>query len=214
MRVLDAGCGNGLTAFEMVRRAKVDVIGVDSAPPMIEAAKRAHHGAQTGASLKFLTADVVDLPTSLGEFDLVFTERTLINLPDWPTQARAIRSIAPRVRTGGQYVMMENSQDAVDRLNRLRGSLDLPAIVPPSHNRYLREHEVAALEVSGLRLASTRQYSSTYYFLSRLVNAALAAARREEPDYDSPINKLALRLPGDLCDGLGQGVAWIWETRR
>lgn len=102
--------------------------------------------------------------------------------------------------------------DAVERLNRLRMSLELSEITPPGHNRYLRESEVASLKVSGLSLVAIQQYSSTYYFLSRVVNAALATARREEPDYQSSINQLALRLPGDLCDGLGQSVAWIWQA--
>ncbi len=212
MRILDAGCGNGVTVLEMARRAKVAVTGVDKFPAMVEAAILARQNALIRGNAEFLVADVLDLPPSLGEFDLVFTERTLINLPDWAAQTRAIRSLARRVRAGGRYVMVENSLDAVERLNRLRISLGLPEIVPPWHNRYLREDEIANLEVAGLRLAEVRQYSSTYYFLSRVVNAALASGMGGKPDYQSPINKLALRLPGDLCDGFGQGVAWIWEA--
>jgi len=89
----------------------------------------------------------------------------------------------------------------------------LAPIAPPTHNRYLREDEVAALRLPGLSLTDVRYFTSTYHFLSRVVNAALAAERGEEPTYDSPINRLALRLPGDLVPNLGQGVAWVWKRQ-
>ena len=52
-------------------------------------------------------------------------------------------------------------------------------------------------------------HSSTYYFLSRVVNAWLAAKEGKEPDYNSPVNELALHLPaiGDM----GQGRTWVWK---
>ena len=110
--------------------------------------------------------------------------------------------------------MCENSQDGVDRLNRLRVPLGLPEIVPPWHNHYLTNDDIrgfaaALTDVEWIRGGG--DYSSTYYFLSRVVNAALAAQRGEEPAYDSEINRLALRLPsmGDV----GQGRIWLWRRK-
>ena len=59
--------------------------------------------------------------------------------------------------------------------------------------------------------ADDNDYSSTYYFLSRVVNAAVAAEAGEDPDYDSFINRLALKLPpmGDM----GQGKIWLWRRK-
>ncbi len=213
MRVLDAGCGNGIAAVELARRAQCEVVGFDRSPAMVAAAQQLLSDAavRIASTVTFRIGDVLDPPRDLGLFDLVFTERTLINLADWPTQRRAIGTLGAHLKPGGLYVMVENSQDALDRLNSVRVRVGLAAIVSPPHNRYLREDEVATLRLPGLSLTGVRYFTSTYYFLSRVVNAALAAERDEEPAYDSPINRLALRLPGDLVPNLGQGVAWVWK---
>ena len=109
----------------------------------------------------------------------------------------------------GTYAMCENSQDGLDAINALRAKVSLSAIVPPWHNRYFRDAELAELRLPGVRLADVQFYSSTYYFLSRVVNAWQAAREGREPDYDAPINQLALQLPpmGDY----GQGRLWLWR---
>ena len=61
----------------------------------------------------------------------------------------------------------------------------------------------------GLLLEGVNDYSGVYYFLSRVVNAALAARAGKEPQYDSPVNKLALKLPG--IGIRGQGRIWLWR---
>jgi len=215
MRVLDAGCGNGVTAVELVRRAECEVVGFDRSPTMVAAARQllADAVVRSASTVRFHIGDVLDPPLDLGLFDLVFTERALINLTDWPTQCRAIGTLGAYLKPGGLYVMVENSQDALDRLNSVRVHAGLPAIAPPTHNRYLREDEVTALRLRGLSLTDVRYFTSTYYFLSRVVNAALAAERGEEPAYDSPVNRLALRLPGNLVPNLGQGIAWVWKRQ-
>ena len=213
MRVLDAGCGNGLTALELARRYDVEVVGIDVSEKMINAALPRAYG---NGSVEFRCVDVLDLPDNLGMFDLIYTERTLINLPDQEQREKAMVGLCNLLKPGGLYVMCENSQDGVDRLNRLRARLDLPEIVPPWHNHYLTSrgcdsdiHRFADALTDVAFLESIDDYSSTYYFLSRIVNAALAAQEGREPEYDSPINRLALKLPafGDL----GQGRIWLWR---
>ena len=60
-----------------------------------------------------------------------------------------------------------------------------------------------------MKLDGCVYYSSTYYFLSRVVNAWEAAQSGKDPDYDAPVNQLALKLPpiGDF----GQGRLWLWR---
>ena len=215
MRILDAGCGNGIAAVELARRARCEVVGFDRSPSMIAAAKQLVTGTAIPdtSTITFCVGDVLAPPRDLGLFDLILTERTLINLSDWAAQCRAIGVLGTHLKPGALYVMIENSHDALDRLNAIRVPLGLAAVAPPAHNRYLREDEVAAARVPGLSLTAVRHFTSTYYFLSRVVNAALAAERGEEPAYDSPINRLALRLPGHLVPNVGQGVAWVWKRQ-
>ncbi len=209
MRILEVGCGNGITAIELARRYNVELLGIDFAEEMVAAATAMLTGQRITGSVQFQVGDVQDLSDFAERFDLIYTERVLINLPDWPTQQHAIFSITDLLVYGGLYVMCENSQDGLDQINALRERVGLRSITPPWHNRYLRDAEIEQATFPGIKLESINYYSSTYYFLSRIVNAWLAAQAGKEPDYEAPINQLALRLPS--VGNLGQGRIWLWR---
>jgi ubiquinone/menaquinone biosynthesis C-methylase UbiE len=209
MRILEVGCGNGITAIELARRHDVEILGIDFAEEMIGAALQMRAGQRLAGSVEFRAGDVRSLSGFTRKFDLIYTERVLINLPDWAAQQQAILDIGELLAAGGSYVMCENSQDGLDRINALRERVGLPAITPPWHNRYFRDAEIEQIDFPGMKLEHVNYYSSTYYFLSRVVNAALAARQGEEPDYEAPINQLALRLPS--IGELGQGRIWLWR---
>ncbi len=209
MTILEVGCGNGITAIELARQYEVQILALDFAEEMITAAKSLALDHVLRGRVEFQVGDFKSISHVSDRFDLIYTERVLINLPHWPNQEQAIVSILAVLAEGGLYVMCENSQDGLERLNELRRRVDLPEIKPPWHNRYLRDVELKDIEVEGVSLEARLDYSSTYYFLSRVINAFCAAQENREPDYESPINQLALRLPaiGDY----GQGNIWLWK---
>jgi ubiquinone/menaquinone biosynthesis C-methylase UbiE len=209
MSIVDVGCGNGITAIELARRFDVKVTGLDYAEEMIRSATAMADQESLKGAVVFSKGDVNDLSRWGADFDLAYTERTLINLVDWPAQKRAIESICRLLKPGGVFVMCENSQDGLELLNSYRGRVGLPVITPPWHNRYFRDQEIAEMRMVNVTLEACQHYSSTYYFLSRVVNAALAAQAGCEPDYESPINQLALKLPS--FGECGQGRIWLWR---
>jgi ubiquinone/menaquinone biosynthesis C-methylase UbiE len=210
--VLDIGCGNGITALEMAKRFRITMTGFDYAEQMVNEAKALAEKIELTGTATFRVGDVTSMNEELGQYDVVYTERVIINLADWPTQAKAITSITKLLKPGGRFLMCENSQDGLDRLNAVRATVELPPIVAPWHNRYLRDQEVESLGIEGVELESVEDYSSTYYFLSRVVNAALAQQSGKEPEYESPINLLSTKLPS--FGKLGQGRLWIWRRNR
>lgn len=210
MRILEVGCGNGLTAIELARHFDVTLVGIDYAEEMVSAAKELAGKQVLRGQLQFQVGDVqqlVELKESL--FDLIYTERVIINLPDWPTQKQAIIDICQLVAHGGAFVMLENSEDGLDSINVLRKQVGLAAISPPWHNRYLRDDELAQLTIQNVILEKKDFYSSTYYFLSRVVNAWLAKREGKEPEHEAAVNQLALELPA--IGQLGQGRIWLWR---
>lgn len=208
MRVLDVGCGNGIMAIELARRYEAHVTGIDFAEEMIAAARGLSADVDLRGTLDFRVGDVRTLSGN-ERFDIVYTERTLINLPDWLSQRDAIAGIGRLLAEGGAYVMCEHSQDGLDKMNEFRMRLGLPEMKPPWHNRYLRDAEIEDAAFPGLKLETVSHFSSTYYFVSRIVNAWLAAQEGKEPDYDAPINQLGLKLPP--LDNFGQGRIWVWR---
>lgn len=201
MYVLDAGCGDGETMVALAQRYHIAIEGLDQSEEMIA------HAQQRG-----LVATLSDIfAWTKSGYDLIYTERTIINLPSWETQRRAMQYLIGLLKPGGVYIACECCQEGLDHINTLRGALDLPAILSPAHNRYLVAREVTAAWQDGwLPMFTERDYSSTYYALSRVVNAAICVSAGREPQYDDPINELALHLPA-LIPGLGQGRIWAFR---
>lgn len=209
--VLDVGCGNGITAIAIAEKFNLKLKALDYAEQMVVHGRSLAAQAKIKGSLEFDTGDVRCLPADLGSFDVIYSERVLINLDNWEEQQRAIHTIGKRLKPGGVYVMCENSMEGLESINSLRQAVDLPRINPPWHNRYFRENEIAEFRADDLVLEEVRFISSTYAFLSRVVNAWLAKQEGRDPSYDAPVNQLALQLPA--FGGIGQTKIWVWRKK-
>ena len=207
--VCEFGCGNGVTAIEFARRFDITLQCFDFSAPMVEAARADAREAGVSHKVRFDVADVHNEPTLDRLYDLIYTERMLINLQSWNAQERAIRYLAKNLQPGGRLLLCENSIQGLAKLNQLREMVGLSPISPPWHNCYLSDTAMDGLNGSDLRLVSVEPFSATYYFLSRVVNAWLAKQDGQQPAYDAPVNTLALKLPpfGDCA----QGKLWIFE---
>jgi ubiquinone/menaquinone biosynthesis C-methylase UbiE len=219
--ILDLGCGNGVTAFYLLDRMKIRVTGIDFAERMIDEANRRSRtrSAEEQRMVEFAVGDVCHLsrvPAIAGkQFDVIITERVLINLASWKEQEAAIRGIIDLLTPNGVYLMLESLEEGLRNINRVRKAIGLGAIEKPWHNRYLHEREILSIDFADL--VEYRDFSSAYYFLSRVVNAWVAKKNNAEPRYDSDINQVALHLVG-LRDfesiGLGQTRLWVWRRKR
>ena len=216
MTVCDWGCGNGMTALYLAERFKIWLDGFDYSTEMIAAAERAACEAavlpdpMVDRFCDFAVADVREEPESRVQYDLVFTERTLVNLANWDEQRAAILYLATLVKPGGRLLLMENSLTGLKSINQLREAIGLERILSPWHNLYLHDKTVANLDVPGCRLVDVRPYSGAYYCLSRVVNAWLAGREAREPEYDATVNYLALELPPTELP-CAQGKLWVYE---
>jgi hypothetical protein len=106
--------------------------------------------------------------------------------------------------------MCENSKDGLDAINLFRKKTGLEEISSPWHNRYFIESELNDFSKENyMKLIEMNSFTSTYYFLSRVINAWQAKNNSEEPSYDAPINQLSLELPS--IGNFGQTKLWIWS---
>jgi ubiquinone/menaquinone biosynthesis C-methylase UbiE len=102
-RVLELGCGPGHLAIRLVRDHRLDVVGLDLDPAMVE---RARLGAKrlTGARPEFVVGDAAALPFDAAEFDLVVST---LSLHHWSDPASASAEIARVLRPGGRVLVWD-----------------------------------------------------------------------------------------------------------
>lgn len=209
MLIAEFGCGNGSTAIELLKHYDIKLDCFDYSPAMIDSAKMLAKEYGLENKITFQVGDVREEKKLNKKYDLIYTERMIINLPDWKSQEKAICYLVSLLKFGGRYLMCENSKLGLDNLNTLRQAAGLEAIIPPWHNLYLEDHKVEEMISSVANLVGVESFSSTYYFLSRVVNAWLADKEGKKPTYDAAVNRLALELPafGDCA----QGKLWVIE---
>jgi ubiquinone/menaquinone biosynthesis C-methylase UbiE len=97
-RVLDIGCGTGVPTAGMLTESGLDVVGIDISAAMLQLARR------NVPTARFVTMDVLELDSSLGDFDVVvaFFSMLMLRRADIPRVLRRIRGI---LRPGGFFAL-------------------------------------------------------------------------------------------------------------
>lgn len=175
LRVLEIGCGNGHLLSQLAENfPQLELFGIEFTPELYELAK--------GRELprcQILKADMRDLTTfsSLGsDFDLIITERVVINLLTWPEQLQAIKNIASLIKPAGRYIMVESFSESWLLMNEARKEMGLPPVEQSSHNRFLNEKVTVALSKLGLKeIAGQMPYNSlsTHFYLTRVFHPSV-----------------------------------------
>ena len=115
MKVLDLGCGSGTSAFHFAKNKDIDITGLDFSPKMIDQANfdMKDRGFDSN-KMRFFVEDIKKISDSPHvknqKYDLVITERVIINLDSWDEQKKAILDIMEFVKDG-KYLMCENLQE-------------------------------------------------------------------------------------------------------
>jgi ubiquinone/menaquinone biosynthesis C-methylase UbiE len=179
-RVLDAGCGNAFTLERLSLAAPQDEHwGVDASIDMLAV------GCRRPAARRLAAGSAQSLPFAAPSFDIVVSQRCLINILDWEGQREALAEIARILRPGGFFLMIEGFEDGLRANNQARRECGLEELRPAHHNLYLEKTILFAelgrwfrvVEPQELdpdepdRLASN--FLSSHYFVARVLYAAL-----------------------------------------
>ncbi len=199
-RILDIGCGNGFSTFFFAKKfPKSQFFGLDYSEKMIEAAQKTLGKNKTlKKRLFFEVGSVLNLGSKLpkiGKFDLIVSERCLINLMNWQEQKQALLEMKKMLKPGGQIILCENTQEGLSRLNSLRKIFSLPAITVRWHNYYMPEKKLLEFASKNFKVVDVNNIGSLYYIISRVVHASLSDMENKTPEYLHPINKIASKLP-------------------
>lgn len=199
-RVLDIGCANGYSTLKFASSRRVDVLGLDYIPEMIQEA-RARLEAERSSLAGQATFDVGDI-TALAQpsatFDKVVVIRVLINLATWDNQMKGLIEALRMVKPGGLLLLSEATMQGWRRLNDFRREWGLPDIPMPPFNQYLDQDLVIDAARPYADLVDVVHFASTYYVATRLVKPLLIEAIGRPIDVADPSmlwNQFAAQLP-------------------
>lgn len=186
-RVLEIGCGGGLTTLALAERG-YSVDAVDTAGRMIEATRQLATRAGVGDRIRAQAGDVHALQFPNGLFHLVIA----IGVMEWmPSLRQPLFEIARVLAPGGQCIINVDNRWALHRL------LD-PMLNPIAGP--LKHAVIRALEDIGLRQAKARSGVHSIRQLDRALDAAGLCKQRGITFGFGPFTFLAWNL---LPEGVG-----------
>lgn len=211
-RVMDIGCGTSQTLIELAKNKNCSGVGIDFSSGMVNESIKNIESNGLSSKIKISQSSVPPIPEDFGLFDVVLTNRSLINLNNIKLQEEAVKGIKKIVKPGGMYLMIECSINGLEFTNSLRKILGIEPLTVPWHNVFFLEEDVKSWQTKDFRIKDFMHITSTYYFLSRVINAKLSKILSRQPNYDDTLNKISLLLPQQI-GAFGSVKAWVWEKK-
>ena len=198
--VADIGCGNGFSTLKLAEvYPEIHFHGYDYSTGMIENAIISKKEANV-ANIQFNTFDLTKDELK-NEYDLIYTDRCLINLPSWEDQKIAIDKIYNALNANGTYLMIENFMDGQENFNKIRREFGLNEINVRDHNLFFDKEELLIYLKGKFKVVEYVNISSQYYITSRVIYSAICKDQDIEPDYYDIHHKLGSKLPFDGNNG-------------
>ncbi|MDF3031849.1 MAG: hypothetical protein K0R03_2407 [Moraxellaceae bacterium] len=210
--ILDIGCANGYSALHHLDKGVKSITGIDFSASMIEQANVNLTACGKDIPAQFMMGDVRHIKLPDNSFDVVYTTRTLINLPTWAEQQQGIDECLRVCKPGGTVVLCEAFWEPLVLLNSLRALKQLPPLVEHDFNRYIKQDRLAAfLDAKGLDFEN-HDFTSIYYLGSRFLRE-LVTNPADYPGYSNPVNTAFYELEKQYSGG-GFGIQQCYVIRK
>jgi ubiquinone/menaquinone biosynthesis C-methylase UbiE len=183
-KILDAGCGEGEGTVEYSTVKGVSIQAVDFSDTRL---KKASERLNNATNVSFKKVDFLGTYNLDTDFDLVISQRFLINLMEWDLQKKVISDLMSRLKPGGKFLMLEGYEDGVNELNDLRQLFGLPAIPVKWHNLFLKDDLIKNL-IDEKQYRLTGEFGLGVYFL---LTRGIRPYFDKTLEWDVPFNKIA-----------------------
>jgi len=206
--VLEVGCGNGHNCFMLSDHLpEFSFTGVDFIPDMVASAEHVRSHQNNPEAFRFYQGNVLELDKHselIEEYDVVFTDRCIINLNSLELQLAAFDQLCAKTRKGGYLIMIENIQSSYNAQNDLREYAGLERRTPDKFNLFLYEKPFLEHACEKMTLVKSEDFASLHDLLLYVVGPMLNEGK---VDYDDPVVKavtqLSLALPHSIDLNIG-----------
>jgi ubiquinone/menaquinone biosynthesis C-methylase UbiE len=183
-KILDAGCGEGEVVFAYSSIKEITVHASDfSDTRLIKAKERL----KDRKNVVLKKVDFLGEYSLDNDYDVVVSQRFLINLMEWSLQQKVLLDLMSMLRPGGKFLMLEGSKQGVDSLNDLRAAWGLEPIPVKWHNLFFDDSVlIDFMKQQGYNLVEHEGLGS-YFMLTRGVRPVLDS----KLNWDCEFNSLA-----------------------
>ena len=130
-----------------------------------------------------------------GKYDYIITKRSIQNLTSWKDQKKFINILNNFINKKTRVFLIESSKVGLKNINKFRKKANLNEIKEPWHNLYLDDLKIKNTKFNKIKLLKIHEMFSTYYFVSRVLNAHECKKKKKIPNYSDPLNILGWQLP-------------------
>lgn len=169
-KVLDTGCGEGEGTLAYSSIEGVTIYGADFSETRLQKARERLRG-RTNVYLK--RVDFLKQYSMDSDFDVVVSQRFLINLMEWLKQQKVIKDLINMLKLGGRLILLEGSKQGLDSLNEFRAACGLEPIPAKFHNLFFDDNDlVTFVQQNGCQLIA-HEGLGTYFLLTRGIRPIL-----------------------------------------
>ncbi len=142
--VLEVGSGEGYNLISLMKQfPDMNFTGIDYDAAMIKHAKELKADFQLD-NIEYYPGNILEIDDNKNledQYDLIFTDRCVINLIELNQQFEALAKLAKKVKKNGYILLVENSTKTHGNQNQSRKMLGLEARIPVSENLFIDEGE-------------------------------------------------------------------------
>jgi ubiquinone/menaquinone biosynthesis C-methylase UbiE len=162
----DFGCGDGESTVSYATKVK-SCLALEYSNRLRE--KAAERFREAGlANVTLVRGDVLDLSAYEAKFNVVVTQRVIINFMTWEEQKFVLNNIWKTLRPGGRYLMIENTFEGYEALNKVRRAVGLANIpLHDWHNYFLHFDKLKNYIEDKFVVEQTHSFN-LYYLLTRV----------------------------------------------
>ena len=203
--VLDIGCGDGELLRNLEKKNKCNCYGIDFSQNLIKIARK------KSKNINYYCIDMNKIKDEFKvkiKFDYIITKRSIQNLTSWKDQKKFINQLKFFSNPKTKILLMESSNNGLRKINDMRNKLKLKKIIKPWHNLYFEDSKLKKTKFNGIKLVNVKELFSTYYFTSRVLNAAI----NPKPSYNDLLNLTGWKLPQNAIEGFSQLRLYEFKT--
>jgi len=164
-RLADIGCGDAAATIEYAKKVR-HCTGFERSDRLRK--KAMMNVEKSGVkNIAIEKGDLLAISDIREKFDCIVTQRALINLVSWEDQKKAILNIHAALKSGGLYIMIENTDDSFRALNDMRTEVGLEPIPQHWHNLFFGTKKLGSFLKGRFRVLKVHDFG-LYYFLTRV----------------------------------------------